>query len=282
MATDMSLRRLLGEIRYLLRVQKPVTRLLGPKYRRSRNRIEIDITYQCNLMCRNYNRSSRQAPSADRVSLNQIRSFAQESASRAIQWETIRVLGGEPTLHPDLFSILDILLDYKAQYCPGTRIQLVTNGHGSKVKRAIEQVPAGIEIENTAKEDISPEFVPFNLAPIDSMLYRHADFSNGCGIISVCGIGLPPYGYYVCAIAGGIDRVFGFGKGHPALPAPEDSMADQLNTFCKLCGHFRYPKKSRDEVISPSWRRAYEQYRTATARLSPRFTGGEEHAHEEP
>lgn len=277
----MSFRKLLGEVRYLIRVQKPMTGLLGPKYRRSRNRIEIDITYECNLMCRNCNRSCRQAPSGDRISIEQIRSFAEQSISRGIQWETIRVLGGEPTLHPDLRLILDILLDYKARHSPRTRIQLVTNGYGGKVQRVLSEVPAGIEVENTAKETNSPDFVPFNLAPVDSRLYRYADFSNGCGIISVCGMGLTPYGYYVCAIAGGIDRVFGFARGRAGLPSPEDSMVDQLNTFCRLCGHFRYPKQTRAEVISPSWHRAYEKYKTSGSGLRNHFAEGEQRARQE-
>ena len=35
------------------RAQKWMTLLLGPQYSRSRNRIEIDITYRCNLRCLN-------------------------------------------------------------------------------------------------------------------------------------------------------------------------------------------------------------------------------------
>lgn len=163
-------RRLIAvEIASYLRVFKPVTRVLGPRYRRSRKSIEIDITWDCNLYCYNCNRSCRQAPTDDQMTVEQIQQFVDESQQAAIQWERIRVIGGEPTLHPQLFNILDVLLAYrhhqnKSQ--PNSRIEVVT---------------------------------------------------NGCWVASYCGTGLTPYGYYPCAVAGGIDRVMGFNIGRKQI-----------------------------------------------------------------
>jgi hypothetical protein len=117
---------------------------------------------------------------------------------------------------------------------------LVTNGFGHAVKGALSKIPAGIEIENSFKDSpIQKQFRYFNVAPVDLIEYKNLDFSNGCSITSDCGIGLTKHGYYPCAIAGGIDRVFGFDIGKKRLPAKKDSMQEQLRTFCKYCGHFR-------------------------------------------
>ena len=44
-----------------IRIRRVVTAVLGPQYHRSRDLIEIDITYLCNLYCNNCNRSVTQA-----------------------------------------------------------------------------------------------------------------------------------------------------------------------------------------------------------------------------
>jgi hypothetical protein len=95
-------------------------------------------------------------------------------------------------------------------------------------------------------------------------------------------MGLTPFGYYPCAIAGAIDRVFGFDKGRKHLPDPDDVMLDLFSVFCRLCGHFLenqrplWPDrrnngeenledaectvKTDGEIMSPTWITAYESY----------------------
>ena len=88
------LRRLRGW-KDFLRVQGPLTQVLGPQYRRSRTRIELDITWLCNLTCPHCNRSCPQAPTTEHLSLEDIARFLDESKARNLRWEQIRVLGGE-------------------------------------------------------------------------------------------------------------------------------------------------------------------------------------------
>lgn len=83
------------------RIQRWVTRILGPQFRRRPDRLELDITYACNLHCFNCNRSCEQARTNDRMSVAQIRQFLAESRERGQKWRMIRVIGGEPTIHPD-------------------------------------------------------------------------------------------------------------------------------------------------------------------------------------
>jgi hypothetical protein len=257
-----------------IRTLKPSTKLLGPRYLRSRCQIEIDITYACNLRCINCNRSCRQAPGTEQMTLQQIQMFINESVEKKVKWEKISVIGGEPTLHHDLLEILSSLTKYKELFSPDACIQLFTNGYGDKVNRVLSRVPEDIVVLNSMKTGNVNEFVAFNRAPKDTFLSRITEFSNGCITSSNCGIGLTPYGYYCCPVAGGIDRVFGFDMGRKELPSPDDSMSDQLSIFCELCGYFydRFDTITKD-VISPVWKEAYAKYHNVKPSLSSYATG---------
>lgn len=252
-----------------IRIQKPVTRLLGYQYAPSRDLIEIDLTYLCNLRCKNCNRSSAQAPEARHISISQIERFVDESIVQNQQWRRIRILGGEPTLHPEFLQILQTLLKLK-KVAPQTAIEVVTNGYGAKVNAILDRIPESVEVENSAKsQNVQPGFGPFNMAPIDSWQYAFADYRNGCDIAQSCGIGLTPQGYYPCAVAGGIDRVLGLERGRQSIPEADDDMRDLMAEACRLCGRFRdghyVPEKLRkplmEQKTSKSWAKIYQSWR---------------------
>ncbi len=92
------------------RIRRGVTRILGPQFRRSLDRLELDITYACNLHCFNCNRSCEQARTNDHMSVAQIRHFLAESRDRGQKWRMIRVIGGEPTIHPNFLEIIGLLV----------------------------------------------------------------------------------------------------------------------------------------------------------------------------
>jgi len=75
-----------------------------------------------------------------------------------------------------------------------------------------------------------------------------------------CGMGLTPSGYYMCAVAGGIDRVFRYDLGRKEVPDESDTLVDQMAAFCRLCGHFGVQWPTRRARISKTWRRAYEHW----------------------
>jgi len=254
-----------------IRVTRLVTALLGYQYQRARRRIEIDITYACNLSCFNCDRSCTQAPSGERMTLQQIELFVKDSIEKGIKWERIRLLGGEPTLHPNFLEILDQLLAYRESFSRETVIEVVTNGYGKKVENVLKNMPPQIKVDNTNKTaDTQPSFNTFNVAPRDLRKYRDANFRNACLISQNCGIGLTPSGYYPCAVAGGIDRIFGWNLGRQELPYDQDSMHDMLEAFCSHCGHFKRNRQNlvNRPVMSPTWREAYARYRQARQKLT--------------
>lgn len=247
-----------------------MTNVLKPLFKRSRDRIEIDITYQCNLKCRSCNRSCTQALSKDQMTAAQIRKFVDESVKNNTGWKIIRLLGGEPTLHPELLDILDILSDYKKRYLPDASIILVSNGSGREVNEVLKKVPDVITIENSNKITEGTEsHIDFNNAPVDYFWNVFVDYTNGCWILEACGVGLTPYGYYYCAVAGSIDRVFGFDIGRKALPSQDDLMKDQMRRLCRYCGHFFENRCFVRKDISHSWKKAYAGYNARKPDLIP-------------
>ena len=261
-------------------------------FERSRDCIEIDITYKCNKRCNNCDRSCSQAPSEEHMGVEQIEKFVEESIKNNVKWKYIRILGGEPALHPNIFEIVNLLLGYKNSYSPKTLIIFVTNGYGDKVKGVLSKFPEEVIIENSMEKPVpaydgsiyKPKeesneflramkigmplifempFVIFNNAPQDHLWYKEVDYSRGCWLCNI-GVGLTAHGYYHCPIAGGIDRIFGFDKGRKEFPKKEDAMKDQFKVFCRLCGYFR-PYK---QITSPSWEEAYKKYKIKKPSLS--------------
>jgi hypothetical protein len=265
--------RVLAAARHL-RIQRWVTRILGPQYVRSRNLIEIDITYLCNLHCLNCNRSVTQAKEGLHMAVAMVEQFVRDSLARSIAWKRIRVLGGEPTLHPEFDRVIEVLRGYTKVH-PNCILEVVTNGHGNHVQAALERLPDDVWVDNSRKTGpIQPTFGPFNMAPCDDPRYRGADYTNACAVARDCGMGLTPQGYYPCAVAGGIDRILGGHHGSKELPADDDDLLAAAAALCRLCGRFRdghfVPRALRPELtteaISPTWRQLYADWHAKRAR----------------
>jgi len=254
---NITVKRLALDFYQFIRSQSLVVGWLGRQFNRSREFAEIDITYKCNLKCINCNRSCTQAPGDTEMPVSMIEAFLRESVEKKAQWKRIRILGGEPTLHSHIFDIIELLEDYRSVHNPGVRLVLCTNYFGRKVHEVLDNLPGGIIIKSTLKTSRVNLFKPFNMAPVDTRLNRFSDYSGGCRIIEECGLGLTPSGYYMCAIAGGIDRIFQYHLGRESLPDQSDIMVDQMSAFCRLCGHFGFQWPVRKEKMSPSWQKAY-------------------------
>ena len=240
--------------------------------------IEIDITYRCDFMCFNCDRSCRQAPADDDMPVEQIERFISDSEKEGREWKRIRIMGGEPMLHPEIDLILNLFDSYGEKH-PETMIELYTNGIG---KDSESIVPAHISIHNTFKvSQCNTCFEPYNLAAVD-LLDSDTDCSGGCWITRDCGIGLNRYGYYPCAAGAAVDRVFGFDIGCKGIPSKDDDMIETRFKLCRYCGHHlgrEYEKPDLRvplsmEVMSQSWTDAYSKYRQKKPKMT---TGGRLH-----
>ncbi len=271
---NITVKRLCLDAYQFLRAQSFVVDRLGRQFRPSFEYAEIDITYKCNLKCINCNRSCTQAPSDLEMSVADIAAFIEASIERAILWKRIRILGGEPTLHSRILDIIDLLIRYRRDHNPGVKLVVGTNFNGPRVKRLLAELPGSIQIKSTLKRSRVNLFRPFNVAPADTAFNRFSDYRCGCRIIRECGLGVTPMGYYMCAVAGGIDRIFGYHLGRQTIPQEADGLADQMGAFCRLCGHFGFQWPTRRIKQSATWRRAYRRFeRERQARWPMRPTG---------
>lgn len=252
-----------------VRAQSLVSHGFGKRFLPSREYVEIDITYKCNLNCINCNRSCTQAPSNIEMPLSKIDAFLKQSIEEKILWKRIRLLGGEPTLHSRIFDITDLLIGYKKTYNPSVRLVLCTNFYGKHVRRTIEKIPETIVIKSTLKSSRVNLFRPFNVAPVDTIYNRFSDYTFGCRIMEDCGLGLTPSGYYMCGIAGGIDRIFQYDLGRKKIPDESDNLSDQMAVFCSLCGHFGFQWPTRKIKMSKTWRLAYRCYWSSRKPATP-------------
>lgn len=261
------------------KVKSPKDVFLGRKtFLPNLRKIEIDITYECNLKCVNCNRSSTQAPIKEGMTLDQINEFVRDSISLCKKWELINILGGEPTIHKDFNEIVNLILNnYIVPYSPNTILQITSNGYGDTVKEQLAKLPnhKNVIIDYASFKDnkIIPYFSPFNNAPIDNKDIDKAEYEKGCWVTSYCGIGLNQLGYYPCGVAGGIDRVFEMNLGVKKLKDVDESISKLLSEFCQFCGNFTdyevnqgnfIPRHEKANIIKPkisaAWKKQYRKY----------------------
>ncbi len=237
----------------------------------SLNSVELEITTYCSLACFNCDRSVRQAPTGEYMSLEQIEKFVKESWNLNWQWERITILGGEPTLHPQFFEVLEIIKKYKDKN-PACVVEIATNGYGPKVQEVLAKMPDWVKIRNSAKQSNRQNFSSYNLAPIDLKKYQNANFIKGCWVTEVCGLGLTRYGYYPCGAGASVDRVFGFDIGLKKLAdVNRHILKKQLKQLCRYCGHFKDSFETgrvSEDKVSPSWEAAYKAHKIKKPELT--------------
>jgi len=227
-------------------------------------KLEVETTSDCNLTCYNCNRATRQAPSKEAVSVEQIERLIGESLELGWPWDRIGLSGGEPTLHPEILKIVECLGRYRS-YNPACTVTVVTNGFGDKVQSVLSRLPAWVRIRNSGKLSIAQDFESYNVAPIDLAEYRNEDFTRGCHLAELCGMGFTRHGFYACGPGASVDRVFDFDIGLKSLSLVTNrSLRQQLGRVCRYCGHYKQnhgAPTTREQVISASWERALEHYR---------------------
>jgi hypothetical protein len=233
--------------------------------------LTIDITLKCNLSCSSCDRAVGLAPSDASISVEAVERFVRESLDERRRWQRISLAGGEPTLHPELDRILRALARYR-EFHPKCIVRILTNGHGERVRGVLTNLPTWVTVKNSEKEPGKQRFRTFNMAPVDADALRTDDFSRGCFVIEYCGMALTRHGYYCCAQASCIDRVFGIDLGLKSLSsATAAAMREQRARLCRYCGYYKYnyrEDRSGTQETSPSWRDALERYRKDPPRLT--------------
>ncbi len=224
----------------------------------NKNLVEIDITWECNVGCYNCNRSCGKAPTKDRMTVDQIKKFIQETKDCSLR--AIKVIGGEPTLHSDFKEIMGLVYDHGMRI--ESQITIYSNMYAQESRDLVAELPKNVVRVRTEKTGKINKFQPFNLAPIDEDI--QFDYSQGCMCAFHCGILVTRYGYYGCPVLGGIDRVIEFDLGARSWDEmTKEKFKVQCEELCPYCGfNFNFHKDTfvTEEKISESWQEFYKQY----------------------
>jgi len=229
-------------------------------YERMMHRLIIDITYECNLGCINCNTACGIAPTTDHMTVAQIQKFVQESDEHKWQWDGILLEGGEPTLHPDLFQIIDTLKTSPSIGRLGV-LGITTNGYGEGFPERLQllkkRYPA-LYIRNTAKTGRHvKDHECFYVSPRDVGM-EAAQWERGCSMPFRCGLALTPYGFYPCSQGAAIDRLFDTDLGVKSFKDVVDWGPKRLleywlnNALCADCGRL-HAAISPYELVSDRW-----------------------------
>ncbi len=201
--------------------------------------IELEINTCCDLDCFGCDRFS-DVTTAPNMTVAQVVRFVDESLALSWEWERIRLLGGEPTLHPQFEACLGELLRYRQRF-PHVFLQVLTNGHGkaAKYRDLCERHKVSLHAEAKEPGVTPPWFTNTRIVPLDRGMTGPLE---PCGIFGIrgCGVGLTRHGYFLDGAGASIARVAGIDCGVMSLAEVTwERMLEQARLLCHLCGHWR-------------------------------------------
>ena len=235
--------------------------------------LELDITYVCGMNCHNCNRMTGIVPGRPEqdITVAQIETLIADSVRLQYPWREWFLVGGEPTTHPELDAIVSRIADYRDAHNPQLHLTLATHGHGERTQRRLAELSDAypfLQFLNSHKTGpLQPDFVAPCVASVDldpewSATHRY----EGCSVSGHCGISMNYAGFYPCAVAGAIDRIFGLNQAVLNLAGvSEAGMIEKYQTFCRLCGYYRPIRENSQTLLSAAWRGGLDRYKALYA-----------------
>ena len=163
-------------------------------------KLELNITLQCNLACPNCNRLCHiYRDRTEHMSIQQIEKFV-EQAKNGGGVSKLKVLGGEPLMHPQFVDIYKILTN-AAKDGVIRHIKIETNK-----TRPIPQLERFNFVSWSGRVQRKKKHLPTLWSPKD-LGYTIPPMPN-CPQITKCGYSLDKYGYLPCSMAVMICRIF--------------------------------------------------------------------------
>ncbi len=164
--------------------------------------VELNLTLRCNLGCTNCNRLCHlyrdRGPEED-MSYEQIVRFVNQIANSPVKVKRLKLLGGEPLVHPDFARIYVLLM---AAVGEGLIHKIKIESNGVLPKPDVPPHPA---IRWAGKPPRRKRHMPVLWSPRDLGIVT----AGPCVMPSRCGISLDAYGYSLCSVCIMMFRVFG-------------------------------------------------------------------------
>lgn len=236
---------------------------------------ELHITYDCNLSCINCNRFSQiSQPHTPNMTVEDVAEFFTQAQELNFRPD-ILIIGGEPTVHPDLEAI--VMLSRK--FVGEGLVQVWTNGRDRKMVEYLRHAYNASVPEETFKEKSRTDFPwdDYYVSPADFGMVRHKCWQHGS---EICGISVDSQGYMPCAVGGMLDGVLKLGLRTKRLADLFDNERSAWITkeMCKHCGaclsqllkgeeltdwrkYVTSQPKKFGSYMSPTWKEAAKNFK---------------------
>ena len=161
---------------------------------------EWNITYTCDLACITCQKLSFLPAKTRDMTERDATDFINQCVAR--NWKPrIILIGGEPTLHKDVFQFIEIA----HRFNPG-HVEIWSNGYSNRAKRVLQRIQSDgkccVRKEGWKTSSIVHSITDYFLAPVD-----FGETRKPCGVHSSnggCGISVDSEGYTICPIGGTI------------------------------------------------------------------------------
>jgi MoaA/NifB/PqqE/SkfB family radical SAM enzyme len=233
--------------------------------------IQLEITYRCNLLCNHCNRHCNLTflPYLQDAEMTeeQIDRFIRQIKENNVHLEQLRLLGGEPLLHPQVESFLFKLQRELMATGFLDTIVIVTNGiiphqerlagfmNDSSIKPLLE---SGVISFQVAREGKEHGFRAVSIAPVDMGM----NWQECCNP-RICGSMLNVYGYWPNGNCAAIARLF-YLPHYARMEFPvvfEENWPTLGDDLCRFCvkGN-RVLLHNKADVVTPSYSKAVERW----------------------
>jgi len=226
--------------------------------------IGIVINSVCNLSCDSCTAGvpmykGKHGDKTDNMTISQIEKFIKESIDNNKIWSKITILGGEPTLHPDVYEICRLLCG-NIKKISSNNLEILSNRSTELIRNTADKLlyDFGVKQYRLAKPKYGiPEdtnvFRLFYNAPKDSNFILNSENFN-CFALNDCQMALNKYGYFPVNACATIDALFKLGVGIKHLKdLTQENVWNQQKHLCKFCGFAssnRHNPKSPDSAYN--------------------------------
>ena len=208
--------------------------------------LEMQLTLRCQISCPNCNRLIGRLPdqgTQDDMSTEQVLRFVNQIANSPVKVKRLKLLGGEPLLHPQ-FDKVYLLLAAAVGEGLIQKVKIESNGILPR-----PDVPPCEGIHWAGKPFSRKRHLPACWSPTDLQLPTP---NAPCSMPRICGVSLDAYGYSLCSVCSRMLSVF----------EREDLYVDKFpadwrNAFAetieKMCPHciFSAPQDFKDKHCYP-------------------------------
>jgi len=226
-------------------------------------RMEMNVTLRCTRQCawcvklmhlKNVQRSD--------VTIEQARLFVEQLRVQQARMGRLKLMGGEPAIHPHLVELIDVFAEAK-DVIGRISVQSSLNARSAPALRGKGGALKG-KARWFAKTPTKKDHTPWLISPADLGVTGKYGIDKRCGVQEGCGFGFEKWGFTSCAIGGTLGRLL------DVNPYSQRFFRRGIRDICKHCVFSLGPKLNlvvrkaamRGEIVAPTptFERALPRY----------------------